>query len=78
MPGSIDDVEAVVFPVTGSSSRLNSNAALLFLFHKVSGCCAIVYLTGFVDLTGQLENTLGSGSLARVNVGENTNISVVR
>jgi hypothetical protein len=33
--------------------------------------------SGFVDLTGELENTLGSGGFAGVNVGEDAYVSVM-
>jgi len=34
--------------------------------------------TGFVYFAGKLKNTLGSGCLSRINVGEDSNISIVR
>ena len=37
-----------------------------------------MYLTGLVDFTGQLEDTLSGGGLTRVYVGEDTNVSVLR
>jgi hypothetical protein len=67
----------VVLPKAGGCCRLNGNTAFLFLFHKVSGSGAVMHLTGFVNLAGQLQDTLCSGGLARVNVGEDTNISVM-
>ncbi len=34
-------------------------------------------LTGFMNFTGQFKNTFGGGGFARINVSENTNISVL-
>ncbi|EGG99129.1 hypothetical protein imdm_1478 [gamma proteobacterium IMCC2047] len=33
--------------------------------------------TGFVDFAGQLQNSFCRGGFTRVNVGENTNVSVL-
>jgi len=77
VPRGVDNIEAVVSPVASSCCRLNSNAALLLLFHKVRSCGSIVHFTGFMNFTSKLENSFCSGGLARINVGEDTNISVM-
>ena len=63
-------------PLTAGRGRLNRNAAFLFLFHEVGCGFTIVNLTCLMDLAGKLQDSLGCGRLARVNVGENANISV--
>ena len=76
MSGSINNVEAVIVPKTGGSSGLNRNAALLLLIHEVSRGSTVVYLSGLVDLTGELEDTLGGCCFTGINVGEDPDISV--
>ena len=76
MSRGVDNVEAVVFPETTYSCRLNGNTALGFLLHEVGSRFAIVGLARFVNFTGQLEDTLGGRGFTRVNVSEDTNISV--
>ena len=48
-----------------------------FLLHEVHGGCAVVDLADFVDLAGELENALGGGRLARIDVGENADVAVM-
>jgi hypothetical protein len=74
--GRVDDVELVIFPEAGGGSRLNGDAALGLLFHEVHGGCAVVNLTDFVDLAGELENTFGGSSFARINVGEDADVTI--
>jgi len=49
----------------------------LLLFHEVSGGCTIMYFSGFMYLSGELENSLGGCGLTRINVGKDTDISLV-
>ncbi len=72
----VNNVQAVLVPLTSNSSRLNGNTTLSFLFHEVSSRFAIVYFTGLVDLAGELQDTLSGGGLTGINVGEDTNVSV--
>ncbi len=73
---SVDDVELVVFPEASGGGGLDRDSALGFLFHEVHGGCAVVDLTDFVDLAGELENTFGGGGFARINVGEDADVAV--
>ena len=74
---SIDDVYAVVIPETGGCSRGNGDTTLFFLFHPVHGGLTFVCFTNFVRHTGVIENTFSSGSLTRINVGHDTNVSLL-
>ena len=74
--GGVDDVEAVVLPEAGGGGGLDGDAAFLLLLHEVGGGRAVVHLTDLVDLAGELEDALGGGGLARVHVGEDTDVSV--
>jgi hypothetical protein len=76
VPRGVDYVKTVIFPETADSRRLNGNTALGFLFHKISSGFTFVNLTDFVDFTGKLKNTLCGGGLARINVRENTDVSI--
>jgi hypothetical protein len=66
----------VTFPKTSGRSGLNRNTALSFLFHEVHSGCAVVDLADFMNLTGEFENAFGGGRFARVNVGENSDVTV--
>ena len=74
--GGVDDVELVALPEAGGGGGLDGDAALGFLFHEVHGGGAVVHFTDFVDLAGELENALGGGRLARIDVGENADVAV--
>jgi hypothetical protein len=64
-------------PLTAGSSRLNGDAALLFLFHEVGGGFTVMYFTGFVNFAGQLQDTFRGRCLARIHVREDTDVSVL-
>jgi hypothetical protein len=66
----------VAFPKASGGGGLNGDTALGLLFHEVHGGCAVVDLADFVDLTGEFENAFGGGRFARVNVGENSDVTV--
>ena len=74
--GSVNDIQAVAVPFAARGRGLDGNAAFLFLIHKDGGGRTIMHLTNFVNLAGKLEYALGSCGLARINVGENTDVSV--
>ncbi|MNZ74777.1 hypothetical protein D3C78_932370 [compost metagenome] len=81
--GGIDDVYAVVvvlttgtFPEGGNGSGGNGDTALLLLHHPVGGRGAVVHLAHLVAQTCVEQDPLGSGSLARVNVGADTDVTV--
>ena len=75
MARGVDDVDAMVFPEARGSSRSNGDTALLFLNHPVHGGATIVNFTDLVVLTGVIENPLGRGGLARINVGHDADIA---
>ena len=78
MSGSVDDIEAIVFPEAGGSRLLNGNAALLLLLHEVGGRGSVVHLSDLVDLAGQFEDTFGCCGFARIHVGKNPDVPVFR
>ena len=72
----VDDVQAMLVPLATGRSRLNRNAALLFLFHEVRRGFTVVHLTGAVNLTRQLQDALGRCGLAGVNMGEYADVPI--
>ena len=85
MTRCVDDVEAVwvrlvlllgARPEASRRSGLNGDTTLLFLLHEVGRCGTVVHFAELVDLTGELENTLGCGGFTRIHVGEDADISV--
>jgi hypothetical protein len=66
----------MVPPRTGGSSRGNGDSPLLFLFHPIHGSSALVNLTNFVGLSSVVEDTLGRGGFAGINVGHDTDVTV--
>ena len=75
MPRSINNGDAVVVPLTGSSRGSNGNAPLLFLFHPIHQSGPIMNLTDFVGQAGTIKDPLGDGGFSGINVSGNTDIS---
>lgn len=49
----------------------------MLLHHKVSRGSTVMHLANFVNFAGELENALRGGGLARVHVGENSDIAIL-
>src|SRR5690554_7168383 len=64
------------FPESCNSSRGNSNSALLFLRHPVSGTCTIMGFTHLMVYTCVEQDTLSCRGFTRVNVRTDTNVTV--
>ena len=65
----IDDIYAVITPLTVSGSRLNGNPFLSFKIHGVHLCTDTVlstHIMNFTNLTGVIQNSLGQGGLATI------------
>ena len=75
VPGGVDDVDLVVFPVTGRRGGRDRDAALLLLLHPVHGRRAVVHLTDLVVDAGVEQDALGRGGLARVDVGHDPDVA---
>ena len=73
--GGVDDVDPVVVPEAGGGGRGDGDAALLLLLHPVHGGAALVHLTDLVVLAGVVEDPLGRGGLARVDVGHDADVA---
>ena len=75
--GGVNNIQAMPVPFTAGGRRLNGDAAFLFLFHEVGGCFTVMYFAGFVDLAGEFQDTLCGRRFSRINVREDTDISVL-
>ena len=75
--GRVDDVEPFIVPERGGRGRGDGDAALLLLLHPIHGRGALVHLAHLVALAGVIENALGRGRLAGVDVGHDAEVAVV-
>ena len=75
VPGSIDDVDAMVAPERRRRRRRDGDAALLLLRHPVHRRGALVHLAELVRAAGVVEDALGRRGLARVDVGHDPDVA---
>ena len=71
----VDDVDPVAVPLTGGGSGGDGDAPLLLLLHPVHGGRAVVDLADLVGLARVVENALGRGGLARVDVRHDPDVA---
>ncbi len=71
----VDDVDPVVAPRAGGGGGGDGDAALLLLDHPVHGRGAFVHLTDLVVAPRVIEDALGRGGLARVDVGHDPDVA---
>jgi len=75
--GRVDDVDAAVAPVARGRGGRDRDAALLLLRHPVHDRGALVNLPHLVGPTGVIEDALGRGRLARIDVGHDSDVARV-
>ena len=73
--GRVDDVDAVIGPLTGRGRGRDRDAALLLLLHPVHRGRALVDLTDLVRATGVVEDPLGGRRLTGVDVRHDADIA---
>ena len=77
--GRVDEIDvvhlAVSRPEAARGGGLDGDAALLLFFHGVHDGGAFMHFAHLVDLAGVIENPLGDGGLARVDVGGDADIA---
>ena len=73
--GGVDDVDGVVVPDAGGGGRGDGDPPLLLLLHPVHRGCAFVDFADLVVATRVIEDALGQGGLARVDVSHDPDIS---
>jgi hypothetical protein len=76
MTGSVDEVDFVVFPLTGGNSRSNGDASLLFLLHPVHDGRAFMHFADLMGTSGVIEYPLAYGGFSCVDVSDDTNVAV--
>ena len=64
-------------PVGGGGGRGDGDAPFLLLLHPIHRGCAVVNLSDGMLLAGVEQNPFGQGGLARVNMGDDTDIPEV-
>ncbi len=75
--GRVDDVEALVVPERRGRGGRDRDAALLLLLHPVHGRGAVVDFADLMGLAGIIEDALGRGRLAGVDVGHDAEVAIV-
>ena len=75
--GRIDDVDLIVAPEAGGGGGGDRNAALLLLLHVVHRRRAFVHLSHPMQTAGVIENALGRGRLAGIDVSRDTDIAIL-
>jgi glycerol kinase len=76
---SIDNIDFATLPETRHGSRGNRNTSLFFLCHPIGGRTIAVatHFTNFVVDARAVQNTFGCGCFTRINVSDNTDITIV-
>ena len=72
--GGIDDVDVVVVPDAGGGGGGDGDPPLLLLLHPVHRGGAFVDLADLVVAAGVIEDALGQGRLARVDMGHDPDV----
>ena len=65
----------LTIPEAGGGRRLDGDAALLLLSHEVHRRGAIVGLADLVVLAGVVQDTLGGGGLAGIDVSHDADVT---
>ena len=73
--GGVDQVDLMAAPFTGRRSRGDGDAALLLLLHPVHGRHALVNLADAVGAARVVQDALGSGGLAGIDVSHDANVA---
>ena len=68
MAGGVDDVDAVVLPLARHRCRGDGDPPLPLLLHVVRGGIAVVHFPDPMGYPGVVQDALGSGGLARVDM----------
>ena len=74
--GRVDDVDAVIVPEAGGRGRGDRDPALLLLGHPVHRRGAFVNLAHFIGAPSVIEDALGRGRLAGIDMRHDADVSV--
>ena len=75
MTRGIDNIYAMVFPVSGGGGGGNRNTSFLLLLHPVHRSGTFVSLADFMHSSRVEKNTFGGGGLSGIDVSHDTYIS---
>ena len=71
--GSVDDVDEIFAPANGGILRLDRDASLAFLVHRVHG--TLVDGLVFTEGSGLFEHLVHEGGFAMINVGDDGDVT---
>ena len=75
VPGRVYDVDAMIVPFAGRSRRRDGDAPLLLLGHPVHHRGAVVHLADLVGAARVVEDPLGGGGLAGIDVSHDADVA---
>ena len=75
MPRRVNQVDRVVFPGKRNAGRVDGDPSFLLLLVVVCGRVATVHRAQTMNRPGVIENMLGGGGFARIDVGDHTQIA---
>src|SRR4030042_3286386 len=75
MSRGIDDIDPIILPETGGGGGGDGDPSLLFLFHPIHGCGALIHLANPVGHAGVIEDPLCSGRLSRIDVSHDADVT---
>ncbi len=78
VPGRVYDVDTMIAPFAGGSRRRDGDAPLLLLGHPVHHRGAVVHFTDLVGAAGVVEDPLGGGGLAGIDVSHDADVADLR
>mmetsp|Transcript_23154 Transcript_23154/g.50833 ORF Transcript_23154/g.50833 Transcript_23154/m.50833 type:complete len:564 (+) Transcript_23154:1196-2887(+) len=73
----VNDVDTVALPCASGGSSRDGDTTLLLLDHPVHGGSALMHLSNLVALASVVQNALGGGGLAGINVSHDTDVAVL-
>ena len=75
VPRSINDIDAISFPMRCRSSRCDCNTTFLFLRHPVHRSCAIMNFADFMNTAGIEKDTFCCRGFTSIDVSHDANVS---
>ena len=78
MAGGVDYVDGVAGPLAGDCGGLDGYSALALLDHEVGCGVAVMHVAVLVYLTGVEKYAFGGRRLARIDVGDDSDVSYLR
>jgi hypothetical protein len=73
--GGVDDVDLVLVPEAGRRGGRDGDSTFLLLRHPVHGGCTVVHLTDLVGDARVVQDALGGGGLAGIDVSHDADVA---